>query len=91
MLSTRDYYLNSIDIYVYCRTFLAINFMDLKKNGILGARRMAQSGSIASGEDQSTWQLRMRLRSVLIFFEDIHSRIPRFSTIAEDSTRLMEL
>lgn len=52
---------------------------------------MAQSGSIASGENQSTWQLRMRLRSVLIFFEDIHSRIPRFSTIAEDSTRLMEL
>lgn len=52
---------------------------------------MAQSGSVAGGEDQSAGQLCLRLRGVLIFFEDARIRIPRFCTIAEDSTRLVEL
>lgn len=45
---------------------------------------MAQSGGVTRGEDQSTGQLGLRLRRVLILFGDNRARISRPCPIAED-------
>lgn len=45
---------------------------------------MAQSGGLTCGEDQPAGQLGLRLRRVLILFEDNCARICRLCAIAED-------
>lgn len=45
---------------------------------------MAQSGGVTRGEDQSTGQLGLRLRRVLILFKDNRAGISRLCPIAED-------
>lgn len=47
---------------------------------------MAQSSGVTCGKDQSTGQLGLRLRRVLILFEDTRAKFPRFCAIAEDPT-----
>lgn len=53
---------------------------------ITGTRRVASGSSVTRGEDQSAGQLGLRLRGVLILFEDTHTGISRLCAIAEDST-----
>jgi len=45
---------------------------------------VAQSGGVTCGEDQPTRQLGLRLRRVLILFEDNRAGISRLCAIAED-------
>lgn len=51
---------------------------------LIGSWRVAQSGGVTSGENQSTGQLGLRLRRVLILFEDNRAGISRLCPIAED-------
>lgn len=51
---------------------------------ITGTRWVAQSSGVTCRKDQSTGQLGLRLRRVLILFKDTRAKIPRFCAIAED-------
>ena len=77
----QKWYQTQIDFILH---FLSCCSKQLLSFLITGSWRVAQSSRVTCGEDQSTRQLGLRLRRVLILFKDNCAGISRLCTIAED-------
>lgn len=64
--------------YLSCYSLQSLSFP------VIGSWRVAQSGGITCGKDQSTGQLGLRLWRILILFEDNRTGISRLCAIAKD-------